>query len=42
MIDTAAEEGNLSFGNETEAEQSEQRIIRMLQLIVASREFQFA
>ncbi len=42
LIDTAAEEGNLVFGSEAEAENSEQRIIRMLQLIVASREFQFA
>ena len=42
LVDTAAEEGNLTFGNDTGAEQSEHRITRMLQLIVASREFQFA
>jgi uncharacterized protein (DUF1800 family) len=42
LVDTAEEEGNLTFGSDGESENSERRIIRMLQLIVASREFQFA
>ena len=42
LADTAAEEGDLKFGNATETAESERRIVRMLQLIVASREFQFA
>lgn len=42
LTDTAAEEGNLKFGNSKESAESERRIVRMLQLIVASREFQFA
>ena len=42
LADTAAEEGDLKFGTKKESEQSERRIVRMLQLIVASREFQFA
>jgi uncharacterized protein (DUF1800 family) len=42
LIDFAAEEGELMFGSEQEAAKSEARIVRMLQLIVASREYQFA
>ncbi len=42
LIDTAAEDGDLKFGSGSESEESERRIIKMLQLIVASREFQFA
>ncbi len=42
LIDTADEEGALVFGSDHDSELSEKRIVRMLQLIVASREFQFA
>lgn len=42
LVDTASEETELRFGSKAESEESERRIIRMLQLIVASREFQFA
>lgn len=42
LIDFAEEEGSLSFGSDDASDRSEQRIVRMLQLIVASREFQFA
>lgn len=42
LADTAAEEGDLTFGSASETKESERRIVRMLQLIVASREFQFA
>lgn len=42
LVDTAAEDGDLEFGTAGQIENSQRRIIRMLQLIVASREFQFA
>ncbi|MEX0761822.1 MAG: DUF1800 domain-containing protein [Dehalococcoidia bacterium] len=42
LVDFAEEEGDLTFGTPGEVQRSEQRIVRMLQLIVASREFQFA
>ncbi len=42
LVDTASEEGDLVFGNAEETAASEARIVRMLQLIVASREYQFA
>jgi uncharacterized protein (DUF1800 family) len=42
LVDTAAEDGDLKFGTDGESKESERRIVRMLQLIVASREFQFA
>jgi hypothetical protein len=42
LIDFAEEDGDLRFSSDSESEKSEKRIVRMLQLIVASREFQFA
>jgi hypothetical protein len=42
LLDFAREEGDLTFGTPDETKKSEQRIVRMLQLIVASREYQFA
>jgi uncharacterized protein (DUF1800 family) len=42
LIDFAQEGGDLAFGAEDDVKRSEQRIVKMLQLIVASREFQFA
>ena len=42
LLEFAREEGDLAFGAPDEAKRSEQRIVRMLQLIVASREYQFA
>ena len=37
----AEEEGDLTFGNESERTRSEERIREMLTLVVATREYQF-
>ena len=42
LLKYAASEGSLRFGSDSEREQSAARIGRMLQLIAASREYQFA
>ena len=42
LVQMAGEEGELSFGNEPECERSEERILEMLTLVVATREYQFA
>ena len=42
LIRTAEEEGELTFGNESERTRSEERILEMLTLVVATREYQFA
>ena len=41
LLDFAQTEGDLTFGSPEEAAKSERRIVRLLQLIVASREYQF-
>jgi uncharacterized protein (DUF1800 family) len=42
LIEAAAEEGALGFGSDEERQRSAARVSRMLQLILASREYQFA
>ena len=42
LLDQARSEGPLSFGSDSEREQSTDRTVRMLQLIVSTGEFQFA
>ena len=42
LINTAGEEGDLTFGNESERTRSEERVLEMLTLVVATREYQFA
>ena len=42
LIQLAEEEGDLTFGNESECTRSEERIREMLTLVVATREYQFA
>ena len=42
LLDQAQEGGDLSWGNEDQARQSEQRVGGLLALIAASREYQFA
>ena len=42
LIHLSEEEGDLTFGNETERTRSEERIREMLSLVVATREYQFA
>jgi uncharacterized protein (DUF1800 family) len=42
LLDFAASEGDLTFGSEEERQRSANRIGRLLTLIVASREYQFA
>jgi len=42
LLDYAASGGELPFGTDAEREQSAGRVIRLLQLIVSSREYQFA
>ena len=41
LINMAEEEGDLTFGNESERTRSEERIREMLTLVVATREYQF-
>jgi len=42
LIEAATEEGALGFGSDEERQRSAARVSRMLQLILASREYQFA
>jgi hypothetical protein len=41
LLSAAVEEGDLSFATEAERLQSSDRVSRLLQLIVATREYQF-
>jgi hypothetical protein len=41
LLRHAASDGTVGFGTEADRQQSESRLVRMLQLIVASREYQF-
>ena len=42
LLEYANSAGELKFGSEAEREESQARIVRMVQLIVATREYQFA
>ena len=42
LIRTAEEEGELTFGDESERTRREERILEMVTLVVATREYQFA
>jgi len=41
LLTYAESEGDLSFGSDADRERNEARVVRMLQLIVSAREFQF-
>ena len=42
LVDHASDDGDLTWGSESEIEQSTQRVTEMLQLVVSLRDYQYA